>query len=72
MERFGQLNQSHATHAGQIKGLHESQGEAWDAIDKMRDMIGNVRVQVAAIVALGGCAQAVLTGFIVYKITRGG
>lgn len=72
MEKFGVLNQGQATHSAQITSLDEGLESAWNAIDKMRDMISSVRVQVAAIVALGGLAQAVLTGYIVYKITRGG
>ena len=71
LERFNEQELSHARIDERVKVVETSHRDVWTTINEMRQMITSVRIQVAAIVAIGGFAQAILTAFIVYKITKG-
>lgn len=71
MEKFTDHEIRHARIDERVKSVESSSQEAWSAIDGMRNLITSVRIQVAGIVAIGGLLQALLTAFLVYKITKG-
>lgn len=53
-----------------IANQKESQAEAWDVINTLRDTVSGVRASVAGIVAVGAILQTLVVAFIVYKITH--
>jgi hypothetical protein len=54
----------------ELANQKESQGEAWTAINNLREAFGGIRSTVAGIVAVSAIIQTVLVAFIVWKITH--
>lgn len=71
LERFSAQDQAHARLDERVKAVETGHRDTWDTIDELRRLLTSVRLQVAAIVAIGGFAQALLTAFLVYKVTKG-
>lgn len=57
-------------HRVELANQKESQGEAWNVINSLRDTVSGIKASVAGIVAVGGIIQTLIVAFIVYKITH--
>lgn len=71
LEKLYALDARGQVDAGRIETLEGEKDLLWKAVDKIRDAVTGIRVQVAAIVAGSAIIQTLVTAYIVYKITRG-
>lgn len=71
IERIHDLETSQRVDSGRIDNLESNSNFTWNAINKLQDVVGSIRVEVAKIVVISTIAQTVLTGAVVYFLTKG-
>ena len=54
-----------------VESLIHEKDLLWQAVDKIRDAVYSIKIQVAGIVGIFSILQTVLTAYIVWKITKG-
>lgn len=72
MEKIHLLQIEQAGTDSDLETLVHEKDLLWQAVDKIRDAVSSIRIQVAGIVGTFSIVQTALTAWIVYKITKGG
>jgi hypothetical protein len=72
MERIHGVQLDQLETQGKVETLEREKDLLWTAVDKIRDTVSSIRVQVAGIVGGISIVQTVVVAWIVYKTTRGG
>jgi len=67
------MQQEHSTAVlhSRVDNHDDSLRNLWVTVEKIRDTLNDIRVQVALICGGFGVLQTIITGVIVYKATRG-
>lgn len=71
IERIHTIETTQRVDSGRIDSLEENADHLWTDFKEMGRMIGNIRVDVAKIVVISTIAQTVITGAVVYFLTKG-
>ncbi len=71
MEKLHVLELDQVVTKSDVKTLTHEKDLLWQAVDKIRDTVSGIRIQVAGIVGGIGIFQIIITAWIVYKITSG-
>jgi hypothetical protein len=71
IERIHLIDKQQEVDGNRVRTLEAETDLLRRAVDKIRDTVGTIRVQVAGIVAAGSIIQILVTAFVVYKITKG-
>ena len=71
MEKLHNLEMKQLETFGKVETLHDEKALLWTAVDKIRDTVGAMRVQVAGIVAVSSLFQSLITAYLVWRITKG-
>lgn len=71
IERIHTLETAQRVDSGRINTLEDNSDHLWTDFKQLREMVGNIRVDVAKIVVMSTIAQTALTGAVVYFFTKG-
>ncbi len=70
MDKLYALDKAQGITDTRLDSLERSEGMLWDTVNKIRDDVGKVKVEVAKVVAIVGIIQVLATGVIVWSLTK--